>query len=243
MFEKGLFVFRRDLRLVDNVGLNQALKQCNKLYVCFIFTPEQVTNNDFKSNNAVQFMIESLDELRKTLRAKGGELYTFYGKQDQVISDIIYELKIDAVFFNKDYSPYALKRDKQIKQLCSKKQISCNIYRDYYLYEPGTIITSTGDAYKKYTPFYRQVIELDVLPIEKEVNKPISKTTKNLPNIISLSDAFSRFTVKNENILVRGGRKEALLFLQNALEQQKDYLNTRDYFEKKKENISFISVH
>ena len=37
MFEKGLFVFRRDLRLFDNVGLNQAWKQCNKLYVCFIF--------------------------------------------------------------------------------------------------------------------------------------------------------------------------------------------------------------
>ena len=242
MFEKGLFVFRRDLRLVDNVGLNQAWKQCNKLYACFIFTPEQVTNNDFKSNNAVQFMIESLDELRKTLRAKGGELYTFYGKQDQVISDIIYELNIDAVFFNKDYSPYALKRDTQIEQMCSKKQISCNIYRDYYLYEPGTIITSTGEAYKKYTPFYRQVIELDVLPIEKELNKSVSKTTKNLSNIISLSDAFRKFTVKNENILVRGGRTQGLLFLQNALEQQKDYLNTRDYFEEKK-RTSHLSAY
>ena len=110
MFEKGLFVFRRDLRLFDNVGLNQAWKQCNKLYVCFIFTPEQVTNNEFKSNNAIQFMIESLDELRKKVRAKGGELYTFYGKQDQVISELIDELNLNAVFFNKDYSPYALKR-------------------------------------------------------------------------------------------------------------------------------------
>lgn len=242
MFDKGLFVFRRDLRLVDNVGLNQAWKQCKKVFVCFIFTPEQVTNNEFKSNNAVQFMIESLDELRKKVRSKGGELYTFYGKQHQVISGLIDELNVDAVFFNKDYSPYALKRDKQIEELCSKKEISCNIHQDYYLYEPGTIITSTGDAYKKYTPFYRTVIELPVLSIEKELNKQISKTTKNLSNIIALHDAFRRFTEENKHILVHGGRTNGLRFLQNAIEQQKDYLDTRDSFEAKKKT-SHLSAY
>ena len=48
-------------------------------------------------------MIESLDELRKQVRAKYGDLYTFYGKQDQIISNLIDELNIESVFFNKDY--------------------------------------------------------------------------------------------------------------------------------------------
>ena len=142
MFEKGLFVFRRDLRVIDNIGLNQAWKQCKKVYACFIFTPEQVVNNEFKSNNAVQFMIESLDELRKQVRAKGGDLYTFYGKQDQIISNLIDELNIESVFFNKDYSPYALKRDAEIQKVCKQKDVECILSQDYYLYEPGTIITS-----------------------------------------------------------------------------------------------------
>ena len=242
MFEKGLFIFRRDLRLIDNVGLNQARKQCKKLYVCFIFTPEQVVNNEFKSNNAVQFMIESLDELRKQVREKGGELYTFYGKQDHIISQLIDELKIDGMFFNKDYSPYALKRDAEVQKVCTQKNIECNTYQDYYLYEPGTIITSTGEAYKKYTPFYRTVLELPVASIEKDVNKNFSKTTKKLPNSISLSNAFRRFTQENKHILVHGGRSKGVLQLQKAVEQQKEYVNTRDFFEEKKKT-SHLSAY
>lgn len=242
MFERGLFVFRRDLRVVDNIGLNQAWKQCKKVYVCFIFTPEQVVNNQFKSNNAVQFMIESLDELRKQVRSKGGELYTFYGKQDKVISNLIEELNIDSIFFNKDYSPYALKRDNAIQNVCNQTDVECNIHEDYYLYEPGTVITTTGEAYKKYTPFYRTVIDLPVSPVEKEVNKSISKTTKKLSNTISLSDAFNRFTKINKDILVHGGRTNGVKFLQNAVEQQKEYINTRDFFEGKKKT-SHLSAY
>ena len=32
----GLFIFRRDLRLIDNVGLYRASKMCDRLYTCFI---------------------------------------------------------------------------------------------------------------------------------------------------------------------------------------------------------------
>ena len=59
-YENGLFIFRRDFRVIDNVGLNLLNNICKKIYPIFIFTPEQVTSsNKFKSDNAVQFMIES----------------------------------------------------------------------------------------------------------------------------------------------------------------------------------------
>jgi deoxyribodipyrimidine photolyase len=59
-FENGLFIFRRDLRVIDNIGLNLANSKCKRIYPVFIFTPEQVTSaNKFKSDNAVQFMIET----------------------------------------------------------------------------------------------------------------------------------------------------------------------------------------
>ena len=57
-YNNGLFIFRRDLRIVDNIGLNLANKQCKRIYPIFIFTEEQVTDaNPYKSDNAVQFMI------------------------------------------------------------------------------------------------------------------------------------------------------------------------------------------
>ena len=43
-FENGLFIFRRDLRIIDNNGLNLLNDKCKNIYTIFIFTPEQVTS-------------------------------------------------------------------------------------------------------------------------------------------------------------------------------------------------------
>ena len=85
----------------------------------FIFTPEQVSNsNDYKSNNAIQFMIESLKELSSEISKKGGRLYTFYGNNINVIKKCLSTFQIDCVCFNKDYTPYAIERDTSIVELC-----------------------------------------------------------------------------------------------------------------------------
>ena len=70
----SLFIFRRDFRIVDNTALNYCYKNSDKIYPIFIFTPEQIKNNPFKSNNAIQFMIESLKELDNEIKVS-----FFYG--------------------------------------------------------------------------------------------------------------------------------------------------------------------
>ncbi len=66
----GIFIFTRDLRLEDNTGLIKALKECDKVIPIFIFTPQQITDNSYKSDNCVQFMIECLEELDASLRKR-----------------------------------------------------------------------------------------------------------------------------------------------------------------------------
>ena len=63
----SIFIFRRDFRIKDNTAWNQMLNETNNsIYPIFIFTPEQINAvNKYKSDNAVQFMIESLLELNK----------------------------------------------------------------------------------------------------------------------------------------------------------------------------------
>jgi len=137
---KGLFIFHRDFRIYDNKGLIEASKHCDQLYTCFIFTPEQVTNkNDFRSQNSIQFMIESLTELRKDIKNIGGNLYIYYGTQTAVVTKLIDVLDVDSVYYNKDYTPYSVKRDEEMMQLCNKKKIKCEEFFDYYLFEPGTV--------------------------------------------------------------------------------------------------------
>ena len=54
-FENGLFIFRRDLRIIDNNGLNLLNEKCKNIFTIFIFTPEQVGNaNKYKSMRIFQ---------------------------------------------------------------------------------------------------------------------------------------------------------------------------------------------
>ena len=97
-------------------------------------------------------MLESLEQLSDAIDEAGGQLETFYGDNNKVIRSIILASKPDCKFFNADYSPYAINRDKDITELCKKYEISTVSINDYYLFEPGTILNGSGQTYQK-SPF------------------------------------------------------------------------------------------
>jgi deoxyribodipyrimidine photo-lyase len=99
-YDKGLFIFRRDLRIYDNTTLIKASDMCKEIICCFIFTPAQVTSeNKYKSENAVQFMIETLNDLNHELKKHDCELQTFFGTNTEVLNLIFKQNKIDGCFF------------------------------------------------------------------------------------------------------------------------------------------------
>jgi len=63
----NIFLFHRDLRIVDNTALILQLSKYPKVTPLFIFTPQQIIpeQNKYFSHRSVQFMVESLRELDK----------------------------------------------------------------------------------------------------------------------------------------------------------------------------------
>jgi len=222
--ENGLFIFRRDFRIVDNNSLNVLSKMCKNIYTIFIFTPEQVgSGNNYKSNNSVQFMIESLADLASEIKKQGGQLHTFYGKNTKVLADCIQAWDINVVGFNIDITPYARERDDAITKMCEKMDVTVVKEHDYYLHPPGSIKTGTGDPYQKFTPYYERASKIKVpSPIGKK-QLPLKTNDANVSNNISLEQAMKRFTTINPNILVRGGRPEALQLLSRAVRTIHNY--------------------
>jgi deoxyribodipyrimidine photo-lyase len=104
MYQKALFIFRRDLRVDDNTGLIRALHSSHAVLPCFIFDPRLLQEGKY-SKNALQFMLGSIKGLEAQLNALGGRLYMFSGLPHEVIAKLIGEEKIDAVFVNHDYTP------------------------------------------------------------------------------------------------------------------------------------------
>jgi deoxyribodipyrimidine photo-lyase len=237
-FENGLFVFRRDLRIIDNKGLNLLSNYCKNIYAIFIFTPEQVENNIFKSDNAIQFMIESLMDLASQISKNGGNLFTFYGHNDKIISECIKAFDIKIVGFNLDITPYAKERDEKIIKLCEHLKTYVIYDYDYYLHEPGTILSGSGEPYQKFTPYYEASMRKKIDLPEKMKKLNFSKSSTHLANQISLEQAQKKFTHNNEDILVHGGRQEAIKTLNIAVRTQTHYIKTHNDLDKETTQLS-----
>jgi deoxyribodipyrimidine photo-lyase len=231
--KNSIFLFHRDLRLTDNIGF---LETCDltkqNIYPVFIFTPEQVTNkNKYKSDNAIEFMLDSLDELSGEISRMGGKLHIFYGNTVSILEQLIKEWHIDLVAFNRDYTPYATQRDQDISQMCVRRNMLCKTFVDYYLFEPGEIVNSQGRPFRIFTPFYDAEIHR-----AKEIKHPKSTRKYNGLTNGSSSSLLSLKTIRekilpneNPNILVHGGRVAGIKCLKRALSNLGKYGKTRDY--------------
>lgn len=154
--KRALHIFRRDLRLNDNTALNEALRAADEVVTCFIFNDAQVGSHKHRSANGLCFMIESLEELSESVAEKGGKLLFLHGEPSEVVEALVKELKIGAVFFNKDYTPFSLKRDESIAAACAKLGIPCSQFSDALLCEPSAFGKDDGKPYTVYTPFFKR---------------------------------------------------------------------------------------
>lgn len=212
---KTLFIFRRDLRLQDNLGLIESVKESDEVYTCFIFTPEQIDNNPYMNKKSVNFMLQCLEELGSEIEKSGGKLYFFHGKPEE----IAVKYDIDAVHVNRDYTPYSIQRDLAIKEMCTKKKIIFRQFDDNLLVSPGKVLTNSQTPYVKYTPFFRKCNEEKIA--EPRIEK--LKIAKFKENVIEYKPKF-----EEEKASISGGRKEALKILSD-LGKFKNYSIERDY--------------
>jgi deoxyribodipyrimidine photo-lyase len=139
-----LFIFRRDYRLYDNNGLKFAISLGKPVYPIFIFTPEQIDKNRYRSQNAIDFMVSALHHLNDELKQHHSALHTLYDDNIKALNILHSELSITDIVFNADYTPYARNRDNKIKKWCSQKKIECHVVEDYLLAPIGTFNKSDG---------------------------------------------------------------------------------------------------
>lgn len=163
----NLFIFRRDLRLIDNTALIEALKN-GKTACIFIFDPRQVERNSFKSYNSIAFMVGSLKELETEIRKKGGKLGIFYGVAEEVIERLLKrDKKIERVYFNMDYTPFAMKRDKAIAKVCSVLGRECRVYEDILLQGVDEVMNKSGEPYKVFGQYHKAGLRKKIREVEQ----------------------------------------------------------------------------
>lgn len=212
----NIFIHHRDLRINDNTTLNLM----NDVIPIFIFTPEQIKNNPYSSDKFIKFMCKNLEDLNLQYQQKNSNLTLFYGNTLEVLKDLHKKYRLATIGFNLDYSPYAKKRDNDIKKWCKDNNIQVIAHEDMLLVPINggkTLAKSSGEAYKVFTPFKNYLKKTYVInnPSKKKpslINKKINSKYK-----IKKTDDF----YKDEKLIFLSGRKNALKQLKNIKNQKK----------------------
>ena len=147
--------FRRDLRLEDNAALYHALRSGLPVIPVFIFDREILDRLEDRDDARVSFLHQRILELNAQLQKLGSALEVRYGSPLEVWSQLMREFPIKKLYCNRDYEPYALDRDKAVKQLMEKGGGSFFTYKDHVIFEAREIKTKTDGFYTVFTPYSR----------------------------------------------------------------------------------------
>jgi len=229
----NLFIHHRDIRWQDNTTLNNMFQQLDdEITPIFIFPPEQIDpkKNKYFSNNLVQFMCQSLQQLNKEYKDKGGELYFFEGDNLDILKKLHKKEKINSIGFNLDYSPYAKKRDEKIIKWAEKEDIKIFSFEDMLLHPVNngdTKSKNSGEPYKVFTPYMKYLRANFKVDEPKNITLKFKKYKLNIKENLK-SKEISKFFEENENLNVPAGRKEASNKLK-MVKVQKQYDKNRNF--------------
>jgi deoxyribodipyrimidine photo-lyase len=102
------------------------------------------------------FMLDSLRELARELAGLGFRLIVRSGSPVHEIVDLLRATGAAAVTVNRDYSPYARRRDKRVRQAVEDTGCVWLEFADQLLVEPETCVKDDGRPYTVFGPFARR---------------------------------------------------------------------------------------
>jgi len=148
----ALVWFRRDLRLLDHRALSQALEDFTQVYCAFVFDTN-ILDTLPRSDRRVEFIQHALCELDAALRERGGALIVRHGDPLTEIPTLANQLRVDAVYANRDYEPAAIARDHAVSKSLDALNIEFQDFKDQVIFEKNEVLTQSGTPFSVFTPY------------------------------------------------------------------------------------------
>lgn len=146
--------FRNDLRLADNPALCAAAGSGAPIVALYVLDDESA--GDWRMGAASRWWLHhSLTALDADLARLGVTLTLRRGRAEFVLEIIVAETGASAVYWNRLYEPWAMRRDSEIKSNLRGRGVSVESFNASLLFEPGKLRNKQGDPFRVFTPFWR----------------------------------------------------------------------------------------
>ncbi len=149
----GIHWFRRDLNLDDNEALMEnIIHNEGRVIGVFFFDQEFLARPDFSARR-FHFFLNTLQNLQRKMEMLGGKLLIFNINAHNGFPQIFCEKKPNLITWNRDYEPFARKRDQQVIQFLEQENIPFKTFRHHLIIEPWEIKNGLNEPYKVFTAF------------------------------------------------------------------------------------------
>jgi deoxyribodipyrimidine photo-lyase len=149
---RGIVWFRRDLRLADQPAFTAACKECGEVIPFFVFDQPLLQSHTFGSA-CVNFMLGCLHELAASLAGLGLPLHWRRGEPVEEVVRAARDWKADVVYWNRDYEPSALERDRIVQQQLAHLGVVVRTFKDHVVFEAEEIRGATGEPLQRYSAY------------------------------------------------------------------------------------------
>jgi len=227
----ALVWFRRDLRSTDHAALHAALSAHGAVHCAFVFDTEILDALPSRSDRRVEFIWESVRELKAALEARGGGLHVLHGRARAEIPRLARELGATAVYANRDYEPAAVARDEHVARDLERAGIAWRARKDQVIFEREEVRTRAGGDFTVFTPYKRAWLaqlapfRFEPYPIDKHTARLARAGSASLPALEAIG--FARTNLA-ELAIATGMTGGARLFAQFKRRIDR-YHERRDY--------------
>jgi deoxyribodipyrimidine photo-lyase len=148
---------RRDLRLADNPALLAALRCGGPVIPVYIHDRIEAG-----LGAAPKWRLGlGLDRFAQTLATFGARLVIRRGEALETLTTLLKATGARGVVWNRLYDPEARARDSAVKTALRAQEFGAQSFGGHLLFEPWTVETGQGGAYRVYTPFWKAVRDRD----------------------------------------------------------------------------------
>jgi deoxyribodipyrimidine photo-lyase len=243
-YDASLFWFRRDLRDEDNAGLYYALTSSRKLYCAFVFDREILDRLPARADRRVEFIWESVRELKQALRTRGGDLVILNERASEAIPALARRLGVQAVFANDDYEPAAVARDARVEAALAADGRRFHRAKDQVVFEKDEVLTQAGGRFVVFTPYRNAWLKkvddffLKAYPVARYAERLAAPPFAcEIPALEALGFARTNLAA----IPVQTGMSGARRLFADFLSRIGDYKALRDFPGTR--GVSYLSVH
>ncbi|KAF9622149.1 hypothetical protein IFM89_029433 [Coptis chinensis] len=149
--------FRNDLRVHDNECLNSANNDSMSVLPVYCFNPQDYGKSSSGFNkigsHRATFLINSVFDLRNSLKSRGSNLVVRIGKPENVLVELVKEVGADGVFVHREVSKDEVREEEKVEKAVKEEGVEVKYFWGSTLHHVDDLPFKLDDMPTNYNMF------------------------------------------------------------------------------------------